>query len=85
MEESQEITVEPLNLTNQKEEISLNGHVAVHKTRKVRNVGGYQIVGIPKGWSERVTDFLNNPVIDISLVYTKQKGYVILIESPQRR
>ena len=85
MGKSQKSTAEPLNLTNQKEEINLNGHVAVHKTRKVRDVGGYQLVGIPKGWSERVTDFLNNPVIDISLVYTKQKGYVIIIESPQRK
>ena len=85
MGESEEISVKPLYLTNNKEEISLNGHVAIHKTRKVRDVGGYQNVGIPKGWSERITGFIENPVVDINLIWTEQKGWVILIEQQKRK
>jgi len=83
--ESEEISVEPLYLTKSKEEIILKGHVAIHKTRKVRDVGGYQNVGIPKGWTERVIDFLNTPLVDISLAYTDEKGWIIIIESPQKK
>jgi hypothetical protein len=83
--ESEEISVEPLYLTNSKKEIILKGHVAVHKTRKVRDVAGYQNVGIPKGWTERVIDFLKNPLVDISLAYTDEKGWIIIIESPQKK
>ena len=93
-EQESEFTVEPLRLTNRKEELNINGLITDADIRVISEHQRSAFVRIPKKLLRKIITVLDTPLdqevslkplIEVLSVYSPKHGWLCILRKPDRR